>query len=316
LRDKGWNVELQWKDQKILKWTEERLGLDLSGIEVVEDINRGAGYDLVFWLSDGSVPILFANQNIIHFQTPFRNVHGKNILNRLKFLKVSKVICNSKFTKNVIDQEFGTRSVVLYPPVPTEEFKPGKKENIILSVGRFSQLQQSKRQDVLISSFKKMCKSGLKGWKLILIGGSDVGGREYVEKLKIEAEGYPIQILEGLPFTEIKKYYAKSKIFWSASGFNIDSEKEPFRVEHFGITVVEAMSSGLVPIVVNNGGHKETIDDKQTGFLWDKTLELENITSKLIKDEKLREKISLNAQKSATIFSQNNFSDNFLKLVR
>ncbi len=316
LKKDGWEVELQWKDPKILKWLEERLGLDLSDIKVVDDISRGAGYDLIFWLSDGSVPALFANKNLIHFQTPFQRVHGKNILNRLKFLKVHKVICNSNFTKKVIDREFGIKSTVLYPPVSTEEFKPGKKENIILSVGRFSQLQQAKRQDVLVSEFKKMCDKGLKGWKLVLIGGSDVGGREYVEQLKKEAHRYPVQILEGLPFSEVKKYYAKSKIFWSASGFNIDSEKTPYKVEHFGITVVEAMAAAVVPVVVKNGGHKEIIKDKTNGFLWDTTQELQEITLNLIEDEKLRVKVSMECQDSSDNFSQKRFESNFLQLIK
>jgi glycosyltransferase involved in cell wall biosynthesis len=36
--------------------------------------------------------------------------------------------------------------------------------------------------------------------------------------------------------------------------------------EHFGITVVEAMSAGCVPIVHDSGGPKEIVQD--VGFLW------------------------------------------------
>lgn len=316
LRDKGWQVELQWKNSKIIEYLQERLGLDLSGIEIVENISKGAGYDLVFWLSDGSVPLLFAKQNFIHFQTPFTRVAGKNVLNRLKFLKIDKVITNSKFTKNVIDQEFGIDSTVLYPPVSVSEFKQLKKENIILSVGRFSQLQQAKRQDILVQAFKEMVsKRKIKGWELYLVGGSEVGGEEFVRELKKESRGYPIKILENVPFDQIKQLYGKAKIFWSASGFNINSENNPEKVEHFGITTIEAMSAGIVPVVVDNGGHRETIKDGVNGFLWRTIDQIQDLSLDLMKDERRRAQIAKEAKKSAENYSEDKFKENFLKLL-
>lgn len=316
LIENGWTVDIQWSGQNILKQNEQRLGLDLSKINVVENVNRGKGYDLIFWLSDGSIPWLFAKQNLIHFQTPFQNVNGKSLLNRLKLLKIDKVICNSNFTKKFIDSEFGVKSYVLLPPVSVDKFKSTKKENIILSVGRFSQLQQSKRQDVLIDAFKKMCDKGLKGWKLVLIGGSDVGRDSFVDNLKSSSKGYQVEILENLPFEEMVKYYAKSKIFWSASGFDINEEKEPFKVEHFGITVVEAMSAGAVPIVVNKGGHKEIIDNETDGILWENVTDLIIKTSEIIDNSERRDTIAKKAEEKSAKFSSREFQKNFIKLLK
>lgn len=314
LKKHGWDVEVEWKSPKIVKWLEERLGIDLSGIEVVPNISKGAGYDLVFWLSDGSIPMLFGKKNILHFQTPFHDIGGKSFFNKLKLLKASNVVCNSRFTKNFIDKEYGVKSVVIYPPVAVEEFAPTKKENIILSVGRFSQLQQSKRQDLLVDVFKKMA-SKLKGWKVVLIGGSDVGGDEFARYLRQQAKGYSIEILENLPFSEIKKFYARAKIFWSGAGYNINEDKEPEKVEHFGIAVVEAMAAGCVPIVQKKGGHKEIIKDGENGFLWDSINQLEQITLNLIENEKLRQDVSKEGKENAKKFSQKRFEKEVLKLV-
>lgn len=314
LKKHGWDVEVAWKDSKILGRLEERLGIDLSGVEVIPDISKGSGYDFVFWLSDGSVPLLFGKKNILHFQTPFHDINGKSFFNRLKFRKISSVICNSKFTKDFIDKEYGVKSVVIYPPVAVEEFAPTKKESIILSVGRFSQLQQSKRQDVLVDAFKKMT-SKLKDWKLVLIGGSDVGGEEFVQCLRRQAKGYPIEILENLPFSEIKRFYARSKIFWSGAGYDIDEDKEPEKVEHFGITVVEAMATGCVSIVQRKGGHKEIIKDGKNGFLWESINELEQKTLNLVKNEKLRQNVLKEGKEDAKKFSQKRFEEEVLKLV-
>lgn len=314
LKKHGWDVEVEWKNPKIIKWLEERLGLDLSGVEVVPNISKGAGYDLVFWLSDGSIPTLFGKKNILHFQTPFHDVGGKSLFNRLKLLKISNIVCNSSFTKSFIDKEYGVKSLIIYPPVATEKLMPTKKENIILSVGRFSQLQQSKRQDVLVDVFKRLSDK-LKGWKLILIGGSEVGGDEFVRYLRREAEGYPIEILENLPFWEIKNFYARAKIFWSAAGYGIDENKEPEKIEHFGITVVEAMAAGCVPVIQNKGGHKEIVEDGENGFLWEEKNDLINKTLDLAKDDSLRNAVAKSGRKDVKKFSQKRFEKEILKLV-
>lgn len=94
-----------------------------------------------------------------------------------------------------------------------------------------------------------MCDKGLEGWKLILAGGAEIGADDYLNNLKSKAFGYPIEIVESPNFKDLVNLYKKARIFWSASGYGIDEEKEPERVEHFGITVVEAMSAGCVPLV-------------------------------------------------------------------
>lgn len=311
----GWDVYVEWGDGKILNKLENRLGLNLKGINIVSSINKGKGYDLCFWLSDGSIPNLQAVKNTLHFQVPFRDVGGESLFNRLKLRKIHKIVCNSQFTKKFIDEEYNTKSIVVYPPVDVDSFKPLKKENVILSVSRFSQLLQAKHQDILVRVFKNMVRGGLKGWKFILVGGSDVGGKEFVRRLKLEARGYPIEIIENPDFNQLKQLYGKAKIFWSASGFGTDEEKEPEKVEHFGITVVEAMAAECVPVVVNKGGHKEIIKDETLGILWDTENQLISGTLMLITNEKSLETISDNAGNKSQDFSLKVFENEIIKLV-
>ena len=313
LKKNGYEVDIAWRDEKILDWLSVRTGRDYTGINVVPSISQGSGYDLVFWLSDGSIPLLFAKKNIIHFQTPFQNVGGRNILNRLKLMRISSVVCNSNFTKTFIDREYGVKSTVLYPPVSTGDFFSGKKENIILYVGRFSTLQQSKRQDVLIDCFKKL---NPKGWRLVLAGGSEVGGKDFVEDLKRDAKGLRIDILENLPFSEMKELYSKAKIFWSAAGYGVDEETAPYKVEHFGMTLVEAMAAGCIPIATNKGGYKEVIKSSQNGFLWNEKEELIKITEGLIKDERRLTSLAEKAKKDAENFSEERFEREFKELIK
>jgi len=286
--DAGYKVDVQWKSSTIRKKLEKRFGFNLNKINIVRNIERGDGYDICFWLSDGSIPQLKARKNFLHFQFPFSGVNGKSLLNRMKLYRINEVICNSHFTKRFIDNEYGVNSRVIYPPIDVSNIKPRKKENVILSVGRFSQLTQAKRQDVLISSFERLYVRGGKKWRLILAGGIEVGADKYLKKLKNMIIDYPIEIIESPDYKKLLSLYGKAKIFWSASGYGIDEEKEPLKVEHFGIAVVEAMAAGSVPVVFDAGGHKEVIRDDKNGYLWKKG-QLAKLTEVLIRNkEKLR----------------------------
>ena len=316
LVEASYSVDVFWKDESIRKKLESRFGMKLSGIEFVADIKRGDGYDVCFWVSDGSIPLLRARKNFLHFQFPFKNISGNTLINKMKLFRINKIICNSNFTKDFIDKEYGVKSVVLYPPVDVSKFKSaGKKEKIILSVARFSQLTQSKRQDVLIDVFKRFYDLGNKDWRLVLAGGVEVGVGEYVEKLKKASRGYPISILEGPDFKKLVGLYAESAFFWTASGFGISEQDEPVKVEHFGITVVEAMAAGAVPFVYNAGGHREIIKDGENGFLWSTKTDLLNLSLKLVKNKQKEKEISSQAKKDAKKYSYDRFKNEFLSFL-
>lgn len=322
LLGKNWQIDLLWSDAKIKEKLEGRLNRDLRGLDFIPPAKnffarwqREKDYDLSFCLSDGSIPFMFARKNILHFQVPFHGVGGKSFWNRIKLKRISSVVCNSQFTKKFIDQEFDIYSQVIYPPIDTDAFKSGKKENLILSVGRFSQLLQAKRQDVLVEVFKQMTDEGLKDWQLVLVGGADVGATEYLDHLKREAEGYPIEIKENLEFAKVKELYGQAKIFWNASGFGIDEEKEPERVEHFGMVVVEAMAAGCVPVVVGKGGIKEIVEEGEPGLFWETKEDLIQKTLLLIKSPAMVKKISQKVMQSSQEYSKEKFCEAFEKVI-
>lgn len=224
-------------------------------------------YDVVFYLSDGSLPLLGGKRNLVHMQVPFHGVGGKSLKNKIKKHFIHQVVVNSEFTKRVIDTEYGIHSTVLYPPVTP--VSPGAKENIILSVGRFDPSLNAKHQDVLIEAFK-LLSPRLPQWKLVLAGGSS--SEEWLTHLRDLAKGYPIEFRVNVNYSDLCQLYAVSRVYWHAAGFGIDELKNPELTEHFGISTVEAISAGCIPLVVPYGGQREIITDQS--FHWTTTHEL------------------------------------------
>lgn len=336
LIDLGYSVDIEWSGKTLHQrkfWQlgqnndsgdlpeislvnfEKHFGISLENTKFVKDIKRGDGYDVCFWVSDGSIPLLRARQNILHFQFPFKNVGGKSLLNKMKMYRINHIICNSYFTKKVIDTEYGINSTVIYPPVDVQNIKPKKKVNTILGVNRFSQLTQAKRQDILVDAFKKFYKSGFIDWNMILAGGNSIGSKIFVRKLKRKARRYPIKIIENPKYKELKELYGTAKIFWSASGFGVDEKANPKAVEHFGITIVEALASGCGVFALDAGGHKEIIAEGYNGYLWRKKSDLVKKTSKLISDPKLLKNITNNGIESSKIYEYERFSAEITELL-
>jgi glycosyltransferase involved in cell wall biosynthesis len=175
---------------------------------------------------------------------------------------------------------------------------------------------QAKNHSLLIDEFKKLStQSGLKGWRLVLAGGVGVGTGNFVNQLKNQAQNYPIDILPNPDFQLLKKLYGQAKIFWSASGYGIKPQKEPEKCEHFGITIVEAMTSGAVPIVVNQGGHPEIVQHRKSGFLFQDLKQLHAYTLNLIHNEESLKRLSQAAIQRSQSFSTKKFVDQYLKLI-
>lgn len=326
LLGKGWQVDIFWPDRNIEEKLKQKFGLKIERVNYVNYSPKQNNllkrckferkYDILFYFSDGSIPFMFGKNNMLHFQVPFKNVLKKSFNNWVKLETIRTIVCNSFFTKKIIDQSLGVKSLVIYPPIDIKPIKKLKKENIILSVGRFSQLLQSKRQDVLINCFKKIIDEGkASGWKLVLAGGSEVGGREFLEKLKMLAQDYPVEIRENPPFTDLVELYGKAKLFWAAPGFGINETDEPERVEHFGMTTVEAMAGGCVPIVQAKGGQKEIVVDGQNGYLWLEEEELAEKSIRLIADKIKLDEMSQKAIERSKCFSKEIFYNNFEKLI-
>lgn len=309
LLDNCWQVDIQWPHD-ISRDINNRFGIDISSANYVSQLSTH-NYQLVFWLSDGSLPISFSPKTVVHFQFPFQNVNGNSPFNFLKS-RFYKFVSNSKFTKQTVDKEYNVNSTVIYPPIDTSLFTPGQKQNIILYIGRFSNLTQLKGQNTLIESFKHIYNK-IPAWKLVLAGGTTVGtNQSTIDKLRKSSANLPIEIITDPSFKKIQDLCSVAKIFWSASGYSAD---KAIQTEHFGITVVEAMSAGAVPIITNLGGHKEIVDYSQNGYLWDTPSQLESLTLELTTHNPQLTTLSQAAITKSKIFDTGEFNRKFMELI-
>ncbi len=306
------DVFLFWDDDSVRGIAQKRFNIDLSRVKTTQNFFRSKNvfkkaslskkYDLIFFLSDGSIPTSFAKRNILHFQVPFERIQ----VNPLKLRVYQAIICNSNFTKHNLDPRLGRSSIVIYPPVDITQFHPGKKENIVLSVGRFTSYFQAKKQEILIEAWKK---ANMKNWKLFLVGGLLPSDQAYFEKLTKLASGLSIHFLPNISFDQLVELYGKASIYWHAAGYG---EQDPKLAEHFGITTVEAMASECIPIVYNGGGLTEIVEDGKNGYLWSTQEELIEKTKNVLMNQTMRRQ----AIEKAKDFDVQAFCDAFDEVLK
>lgn len=309
------NHHLTLKPEELKEDLGKHLNLNLSKINLIKSpIGKGGQflkrlfflrrYDVIIYLTDGSIFYSTAKKNIIHFQVPFKNTSANSIWGKIKLSSWNLAMCNSKFTSSIIAREWPLKTTVVYPPVDIEKINPLKKEKQILSVGRFASFTKSKKHEEMIQAFIKLVKeNSLTGWSLHLAGSVE-GDANYLKELQKLAGNYPIYFYPDCPFNDLIRLYGESSIYWHVAGFE---EVDPTKMEHFGISTVEAMAGGCVPVVINKGGQPEIVEDEKSGLLWNSLDELEKNTLKLINNPKLMEKLSKNVILRSKLFSKEKF---------
>jgi O-antigen biosynthesis protein len=218
------------------------------------------------------------------------------------------LIYNSRYTASWIEKKWRlTPSRHIYPPVDME---PGAgddqpKENVILSVARFES-GGSKQQAEMIVAFERLLAldpAATRGWKLVLCGGS-APANPYLESLRADLAarpGLPVELLVNIPLAELKRQYARASVFWHFCGLG---QSNPARIEHFGMSTVEAMQNGCLPIVFDGGGQREIVTDGVTGFRFLRTAQLLERTLQALRDPGLRQRLGQAARGRGRDFSR------------
>jgi glycosyltransferase involved in cell wall biosynthesis len=221
----------------------------------------------------------------------------------------------SNFSGGWAKRRWGIDCQVVYPPVDTN-FQRAQKEKMILSVGRFAIEGEGhgKKQEEMLAAFRRMKEEGLLEWRYFCVGA--LGGtdrhRAHFAKLSATVSDIGAELIANINRDRLKDIYEQAAIFWHAAGYGEDEDTRPIFLEHFGISTVEAMAAGCVPVVINKGGQREIVEHGVNGFLWETLEDLRAYTRLLMNDDRLRERMAEAARERAQKFSREAFVDQFL----
>ena len=198
---------------------------------------------------------------------------------------------------------------IFSPPIIPRQ---SDKQKTILYVGR---IHPEKGLDLLLKSFALITKIHPET-KLKIIGPyreyQGGGGEHYLTQLKDRARGLPVEFCE--PIFEPNKL---ADVYRQADLFCYPSLAE--KGESFGVAPLEAMATGLVPIVSNLDCFKDFIEAEKTGYFFDhrssdKVVNLAKTLKTALTNWSITKQMGTNAANKAKEFSQENIANKYLEL--
>src|SRR5437762_3486637 len=132
----------------------------------------------------------------------------------------------------------------------------GPKDRLVLSVGRLSTMAHTKKQLEMMQAFGELHDRELGGWTYACVGGLNTReeNHAYFERVREVGQKHSAIVEANLSRDRLRDLFGAARIYWHATGLNDDTDARPELAEHFGISTVEAMADGSVPVVINKGG--------------------------------------------------------------
>jgi glycosyltransferase involved in cell wall biosynthesis len=153
----------------------------------------------------------------------------------------------SRFSAKQVKDVVGHDVTVLYPPVSdyfkSSDVDANSRSDIVVTVSRFA---EEKRLEMV----PKIAKLSPESYSFLIAGACRspealFSVQDCIRKLGVERR---VRLLPNISRQELRDILRKSKVYLHAS------QNEPF-----GVSIVEAMSSGCIPVVPNCGGPTEFV---------------------------------------------------------
>lgn len=186
----------------------------------------------------------------------------------------------SQYSARYVEELWQRPCETLYLPVEAGECVRPKRK-MILNVSRFARPSEyaDKGHREMIDAFK-LIHDAHPHWEMLFVGGLDPGQGSYLDALTGAARNYPIRFMVNAPQDVVERAYAEAAIYWHPTGISMPNE--PMAQEHYGLSIMEAMHYGCVPISIRRGGPSELIHDQYDGLLFDEPQKLFALTEALI----------------------------------
>lgn len=214
------------------------------------------------------------------------------------------IVANSRWTAKLLEKLGGLDSMVIYPPIDPEylRLRTGvSKENVVVTISRFD---PSKGIEAVLYMAKDIPQA-----KFIVIGRvSDRTSYNYYKSIKMLREKLGLSNLYLFPnlSEEAKRsILSRAKVYF-----------HPAVGEHFGISVLEALASGAIPIVNKfSGSCIDIVEGSGYGFCYNSYAEALEIIKDMLSKEEFE---AFNAEmlgKVLSKFSFEEFSKRFAEVI-
>jgi alpha-1,2-mannosyltransferase len=197
---------------------------------------------------------MLENMSLSSMSTDCHDSYYQNIsASYRKMMLSSTVLTNSEFSRKAIFRTFGVDSIVLPPPVDVDTFRRASlpsqfRDDLILVVSRF---HPSKKIENAICLARLLKQNGV-GKRMDIVGNIspiNVGYYNYLQHLvKLYSLEDFVRFEVNVKFEKLLDLMQRAKAY-----------VHPLPGEPFGISTVEAMSAGIIPVVPDVGGHTEFV---------------------------------------------------------
>jgi len=201
---------------------------------------------------------------------------------------IDRLLAVSDFTREFVREKWGRDATTLYPPCPIDlysDLRDRPKENLVITVGRIG---PEKRMELFLDIARRMPRV-----EFAIVGSVSPDNKSYSDMLRKNAPSNVSFVIA--PLRKVKDILGKAKVYVHCA-LN----------EHFGITIVESMAAGCVPVVHNSGGAREIVT-KGAGYRWNTVDEASRQVANLMEHDSLRRELSEAAASRSKLFGPENF---------
>jgi glycosyltransferase involved in cell wall biosynthesis len=224
----------------------------------------------------------------------------------IDMIRNSTVLTNSEYSSRAIYKTFTIDSSVLSPPVDVDLFRKAvlfssmnKRDDTILVISRF---HPSKKIENAIRLAELLKHKGI-GRSMKIVGNLSpnmIGYYSYLRQMVQDQDlSDYVTFHVNVSFNKLLSLMSESKVYF-----------HPLPGEPFGISTVEAMSAGLIPVVPDLGGHTEFVPLRYQFCTFIEAMESVAVAMDASFSERIR------ISDSVRRFSTSNFIRRFQQIVK
>ena len=216
---------------------------------------------------------------------------------RNRVRRVGILLSVSDFTRGFVAKKWERDSKTVYPPCPVEDFSEftnvKSRENMVVTIGR---IVPEKRFHLFVELARIVHKT-----RFVAIGSLSEENSAYYDQLKTSAPENLSFVLS--PLRKVRDVLGRAMAYVHCA-----------QNEHFGITIVEAMAAGCVPIVHDSGGPRESVTS-DVGFRWSNLSVAARQIVMLAENDSLRRELSTAASVRARQFRPEVFESEMIRIL-